>query len=63
MKGGHETRENRQIINGFFLQEALLTLVALAICAVLLTQAVEMAGFHNQETVSQTIETEWFHHD
>jgi len=44
MKGGDEIRENRQVINGFFLQEALLTLVALAICAMLLSQAVEMAA-------------------
>ncbi len=63
MKGGDEIRENRQVINGFFLQEALLAIVALAICAMLLTQAVEMAGSHSRETVSQTIETKWFHHD
>ena len=63
MKGGDEIRENRQVINGFFLQEALLALVALAICAMLLSQAVEMAGSHSLETVSQTIETKWFHHD
>lgn len=63
MKNGDKPCEDRQAINGFFLQESLLALVALAICAMLLSQAVEMAGFHGKETISRTIETEWFHHD